>query len=204
MRVRQCSSWRQHQFLYEVHEESSHDLTSSKKDLTLSISEENNITRTILNVAKGNIASERFRKTTRSRFSIWFMFRIWRRIAPLSFLLKEYPLGRDHLNNVLINEELPIFFSIFSHFIHSTLLNISNIFNLTEQEGMLSSRCILNLKRLVTLKYKQRKTSNASQESDLEACQWFYEITMIGTNIETPKSRITKWSEFQENEVGTK
>jgi len=132
------------------------------------------------------------------------MFRIWRRIAPLSFLLKEYPLGRDHLNNVLINEELPIFFSIFSHFIHSTLLNISNIFNLTEQEGMLSLRCILNLKRLVTLKYKQRKTSNASQESDLEACQWFYEITMIGTNIETPKSRITKWSEFQENEVGTK
>jgi len=69
---------------------------------------------------------------------------------------------------------------------------------------MLSLRCILNLKRLVTLKYKQRKTSNASQESDLEACQWFYEITMIGTNIETPKSRITKWSEFQENEVGTK
>jgi len=35
---------------------------------------------------------------------------------------------------------------------------------------VLSSRCILNMKRLVTLKYKQRKTSNASQESDLEAC----------------------------------
>jgi len=30
----------------------------------------------------------------------------------------------------------------------------------------------------------------SSQESNLEACQWLYEITMIGTNIETPKSRI--------------
>jgi len=69
---------------------------------------------------------------------------------------------------------------------------------------MLSSRCILNMKRLVTLKYKQRKTSKASQESDLEACQWFYGITMISTNTETPKSRITEWTEFQENEVGTK
>jgi len=27
---------------------------------------------------------------------------------------------------------------------------------------------------------------------------------MISTNIETPKSRITEWIEFQENEVGTK
>jgi len=27
---------------------------------------------------------------------------------------------------------------------------------------------------------------------------------MISTNIETPKSRITEWTEFQENEVGTK
>jgi len=69
---------------------------------------------------------------------------------------------------------------------------------------MLSSLCILNMKRLITLKHKQRKTSKARQESDLEACQWFYGITMIGTNIETPKSRITEWTEFQENEVGTK
>jgi len=69
---------------------------------------------------------------------------------------------------------------------------------------MLSSRCILNMKRLVTLKYKQRKTSKVSQESDLEACQWFYGITMIGTKIETPKCRITEWTELQENGVGTK
>ena len=33
---------------------------------------------------------------------------------------------------------------------------IPDIFNLTEREGMLSSRCILNMKRLVILKYKQR------------------------------------------------
>jgi len=39
---------------------------------------------------------------------------------------------------------------------------------------VLSSRCILNMKRLVTLKHKQRKTSKASQESDLEACQRFW------------------------------
>jgi len=69
---------------------------------------------------------------------------------------------------------------------------------------MLSSRCILNMKRRVTLKYKQRKTSIASQEGDLEVCQWFHGMTMISTNIETPKSRITEWTEFQENEVGTK
>jgi len=72
-----------------------------------------------------------------------------------------------------------------------------------EEWALLSSRCILNMKHLVILKYKQRKTSKASQESDLEACQWFYEITMISTNIETPKSRITEWTKFQENEVGT-
>jgi len=69
---------------------------------------------------------------------------------------------------------------------------------------MLSSRCILNMKRLVILKHKQRKTSNASQESDLEVCQRFHGIAMISTNIEAPKSRITEWTEFQENEVGTK
>jgi len=60
------------------------------------------------------------------------------------------------------------------------------------------------MKRLVTLKYKQRKTSKASQESDLEAYQWFHGITMISTNIETPKSCTTEWTEFQKNEVGTK
>ena len=56
-----------------------------------------------------------------------------------------------------------------------------------EQWAVLNSCCILNMKRLVTLKYKQRKTSKASQESDLEACQWFHGITMISTNIGTPK-----------------
>jgi len=60
------------------------------------------------------------------------------------------------------------------------------------------------MKRLVTLKYKQRKTSKVSQESGLEACQWFHGITMISNNIEIPKSRITEWTKFQENEVGTK
>jgi len=33
---------------------------------------------------------------------------------------------------------------------------------------LLSSRCILNMKRLVILKYKQRKTSKASSENNLE------------------------------------
>ena len=32
----------------------------------------------------------------------------------------------------------------------------------------LSSRCILNMKRLVTLKYKQRKSTKASSENNLE------------------------------------
>ena len=74
----------------------------------------------------------------------------------------------------------------------------------TERSPLLSSRCILNMKRLVTLTYKQTKTSNASQENDLGACQWFQGKTRIGTNMETPKSRITEWTEFQEYEVGTK
>jgi len=39
----------------------------------------------------------------------------------------------------------------------------------------------------MTLKHKQMKTSKASQESDLEACQRFHGIAMIGTNTETPK-----------------
>jgi len=56
----------------------------------------------------------------------------------------------------------------FSHRIH---LKTSHIFNLTEWEGMLSSRCILNIKRLVTLKYKQRKSSNAGSENNLKDCQ---------------------------------
>ena len=29
-------------------------------------------------------------------------------------------------------------------------------------------------------------------------------LVTSSTNIETPKSRITEWTEFQENEVGTK
>jgi len=62
--------------------------------------------------------------------------------------------------------------------------------NCVYDSQMLSSRCILNMKHLVTLKHKQRKTSNASQESDLEACQWFHGITMIGTNIENKAFRI--------------
>jgi len=43
------------------------------------------------------------------------------------------------------------------------------------------------MKRLVTLKYKQGNTSKASQESDLEVCQWFHRIAMTGTNVGTPK-----------------
>jgi len=43
------------------------------------------------------------------------------------------------------------------------------------------------MKRLVTLKYKQRETSKASQESDLEVCQRFHGIAAIGINMGTPK-----------------
>jgi len=51
----------------------------------------------------------------------------------------------------------------------TSLLTLSYFF----QDGIkpltsLSSRCILNMKRLVTLKYKQRKTSKASSENSLE------------------------------------
>jgi len=37
-----------------------------------------------------------------------------------------------------------------------------------ESFPVLSSRCILNMKRLMTLKYKQWKTSKASWENNLE------------------------------------
>jgi len=53
-----------------------------------------------------HIASKRFRKITRSRFSIWFVFRIWRRITPLSFLHEEYTLESDLWNNVFFHENL--------------------------------------------------------------------------------------------------
>jgi len=46
-------------------------------------------------------------------------------------------------------------------YLYRQLLHVFNsskktpdVFNLTEWEGMLSSRCILNMKRLATLKYK--------------------------------------------------
>jgi len=93
MRVRQRSSWRQHRFLYEVQEEPSHDFTSSTKDLTLSISEDNHISGTILHVVKRNISSEQFQNITRSCFSIWFEFYTWRRI-PTSFPQKEISSGK--------------------------------------------------------------------------------------------------------------
>ena len=93
-----------------------------QRRILLNISEHNNITRTVLHITKGNIPSEQFRKINWSRFSIRSIFRLWKRITTLSFLLEEYPLERDHLNNVLINEELLIFINIFSYFIHSTLL----------------------------------------------------------------------------------
>jgi len=74
----------------------------------LKIIEDNNIMRTILHVSKGNVPSEQFRKTTQSRGLIRPIFCIWRRITTLSFLLAEYLLGKDQLNNVFINEKLPI------------------------------------------------------------------------------------------------
>jgi len=43
------------------------------------------------------------------------------------------------------------------------------------------------MKRLVTLKYKQRKISKASQESNFEVCQRFHGIAVIGINMGTPK-----------------
>jgi len=140
------------------------------ENLTLAISEDDKITRTILHVAKENIVSEQFRKITQSKFSIRFISHPWRRITTSSFLLEEYPLERDHLNNVLIIEELLIFIKIFDCFIHSTLLKTPSIFNFTEREGMLSSRCILNMKRLATRRYKLRKTLKASSGSNLEVC----------------------------------
>ena len=49
------------------------------------------------------------------------------------------------------------------------LSKIPDIFNFTEWEGMLSSCCILNMKRLVTPKCKQGKTSKTSSENNLKA-----------------------------------
>jgi len=100
-----------------IQEEPSQDFTSLTKDLFSSIPEEDHITRTILYVAKGNIASKQFQKIARSRFSIWIVLQEWRRITPLSFLLEEYPLGRNHLNHCgssLLNKRN----SITRHFQH--------------------------------------------------------------------------------------
>ena len=122
MRVQQRSSWRRHQFLHEVQEEPSHEPALLTKDLTFRISEDNNLTRTVLHIITGNITSEQFRKIIQSRFSTRSVFWIWGRIAPLSFLFEEYHLGRSHLYNFLINEELLILINIFAYFIHSTFL----------------------------------------------------------------------------------
>jgi len=52
--------------------------------------------------------------------------------------------------------------------ISSILSKIPDIFNFTEWEGMLSLRCILNMKRLVTLKCKQEKLQKTSSENNLK------------------------------------
>jgi len=52
----------------------------------LRILKDNDIMRTILYITTGNIVSEQFRNITRSRFSIRFISRPWRRITTSSFL----------------------------------------------------------------------------------------------------------------------
>jgi len=78
-------------------------------------------------------------------------------------------------------------------------------FFMTTHTGVvLNLPCILNMKCLVTLKYKQRKISKTSSESNLEVCRQYHGIAKTKKKHYSAKSRITKWTEFQENEVGTK
>ena len=65
---------------------------------------------------------------------------------------------------ILNNLRLPWKFSL-----HWNIFYLSGFFS--KFSLLLSSCCILNMKRLVTLKYKQRKSSNASSENNLEDCQ---------------------------------
>jgi len=63
---------------------------------------------------------------------------------------------------------------------------------------MLSSRCILNMKRLVTPKYKQGKTSNTSSENNLKIRRQPLNSEGKEETLECLKS----WTELKKNEDG--
>ena len=112
----------------------------------------------ILYVAERNINVEHFWKTTRSRFFYLNMNYIV--ITSIREIRSKKRSSQKCPHRRKISD-----FSLFNYFMHSTLLKIPDIFNVTEWEGMLSSRCILNMKRHAILKYKQRKASKAIHKS---------------------------------------
>jgi len=92
-------------------------------------------------------------KTIWSRYSILLIFRQWKRITTI-ISIRGIPCGkRSYIQ--CPHQWRTSDFDQYRPLLHSFhFFRISNIFNLTEWEGMLSSRCILNMKRLATLKYK--------------------------------------------------
>jgi len=108
-----------------------------------------------------------------------------------STLQKEICSGQWSLcTDISVEADYLISNRIFKGWVYQ-VFKISNIFNVIEWEGMLSSRCILSMKRLLVQEYNSLKiptTLKASQETDLEVCQWSHWIVMIGKNIGTPKS----------------
>ena len=129
----------------KVQENSALNFTSSTDDLIFSIPEDNNIP----------------------------IFRIGRD----SHIERNHHLCIRHLHfellsltDVAVETDNPIPVKNFLKDDIHQVFKTSAIFNLTEREGMLSSRCILNMKRLLIRKNDPFKISTTS-ESDLEACQ---------------------------------
>jgi len=142
MRARQWLSRRPHSFMSEVQEQSSSDFISSMDDLISNILKVNKHSDLLFEIpAKG--------RTVGSTLQIEICSGQWSLFTDISV---DYWISNR----------------IFKGWVNQ-VFKTSDIFNLTEWEGMLSLRCILNMKRLLSRKNDPLKfstTLEASSESD--------------------------------------
>jgi len=166
MRARQWLSWRLHSFMSEVQEQPLSDFVSSKDDLISKILKDNKHSDLLFEIpTKGKTVGSTLQKEICS--GQWSLF-----------------------TDISVEADYLISNRIFKGWVYQ-VFKISEIFNLIEWEGMLSSRCILNMKCLLIPERNYLKISiilKSGQESDQEACRWSHWIAMIGKNIRTPKS----------------
>ena len=167
MRVRRGFPWGRYSPTNEVQAYSTSNFTSSTDDLIFSVPEDNNTP--IFHIGRDSHIEKNHHLSIR-----YLHFRV--------LSLTDSSVKTDNPIHVK---------NFFRDDIHQ-VLKTSDIFNLTEREGMLSSCYILNMKLLEILKYKWKKISiisEANKERDLEVCRWIHErIQMAAPNGRNSKS----------------